>query len=307
MADKNQIMIVKTIRKRLIELLGDSKVTVTVSYTSSTDMLRLTFKKILKGAAFELPICTSMKEYLLNPETLQYIVTDALDKMPKPPKWTMETILAEIRRRYYAYRAYVDTISWDHQLRSTSNIGIGVASTDRATQAYYSICGSMTARNHDCETSDLDLFESSFERDAGLVSGGEYTRWREAGEPKRWTDPAAVTMAHLMDQGYPAHHAAAMVVNNGSPTPYVPVLAPTPDPTNWHRMFNTACPIGMSVNNQAMRYYNNDQLDEMRSLYDAGRPGSIPAPRPNTLFGLPVIWADESLPPATRTQEPTNE
>lgn len=186
MADKNQIMIVKTIRKRLIELLGDSKVTVTVSYTSASDTLRLTFKKILKGAAFELPIYTSMKEYLLNPETLQYIVTDALDKMPKPPKWTIETVLAELRRRAIEYARYTGTIPYPR--RDGVSIGVGLTSLRDATEAYYTIHGGLTARSLDFSTSDLDLFESSFERDACILSGREYTRWREAGEPKRWTD-----------------------------------------------------------------------------------------------------------------------
>lgn len=188
MATKHQIMLVKTIHRRLKELLGDNKVTVTVSYTSTSDILRITFKKVLKGAAFELPICSSLKEYTLHPEILQYIVTDALEKMPKPPKWeSISHVIAELRGRYNRYRKYLDTA--DYRTRTNAVIGAGLTSTHDATQAYYSVCGNLTARNYDCETSDLDLFESSFERDAGLASGGEYTRWREAGEPKRWTDP----------------------------------------------------------------------------------------------------------------------
>lgn len=222
MADKNQIMIVKTIRKRLIELLGDSKVTVTVSYTSASDMLRLTFKKLLKGAAFELPICTSMKEYLLNPETLQYIVTDALAKMPQPPKWTMEIVLAELRRRYEDYAAYASTIRYPH--RNAASIGVGLTSIQNATEAYYTICGGPTARRLDCSTSDLDHFESSFERDAGILSAGEYTQWREAGEPKHWTDPDSQGMF------------------------------------NWAELVQNMGPIGMSTNSQSMRYYTFNSL-----------------------------------------------
>ena len=194
MATPDQIKTVKTVRRRLTELLGDSKVTVTVSYTSASDTLRLTFKKLLKGVAFELSICASMKQYLLNPETLQYIVTDALTKMPQPPKWTMETILRELRRRYNGYRDYLDTAGYT--LRNSSVIGVGVTSIDNATKAYYSVYGSLTARFYGLEASDLDLFESSFERDAGLASGGEYTRWREAGEPKRYTDAAIMEGAN---------------------------------------------------------------------------------------------------------------
>jgi hypothetical protein len=186
MATPDQIKTVKTIRRRLTELLGDSKVTVTVSYTSASDMLRLTFKKLLKGAAFELPICTSMKQYSSNPETLQYIVTDALAKMPKPPKWSAMTLLTELRRRAMDYEGYARTVPYP--LRNAAMIGVGLTSLRDATEAYYTICGGPTARSLDFNTSDLDLFESSFERDAGILSGGEYTRWREAGEPKRWTD-----------------------------------------------------------------------------------------------------------------------
>lgn len=222
MATPDQIKTVKTIRRRLIELLGDSEVTVTVSYTSASDTLRLTFKKLLKGAAFELPICTSMKEYLLNPETLQYIVTDALGKMPQPPKWSTKTLLTELRRRYAAYCTYMEFAP--HRLRSAT-IGAHLTSAYNATQVLYSVCGGATARTFTQSSSDLDLVESMWERDAGILSGGEYTRWRKAGEPK-------------------PQYSGVAPVN----------VDPTPDPTNWDRMFDTACPIGMSVNGQAIRY-----------------------------------------------------
>lgn len=253
MATKHQIMLVKTIHRRLKELLGDNKVTVTVSYTSESDILRITFKKVLKGAAFELPICSSLKEYTLNPEILQHIVTDALEKMPKPPKWTMETVLRELRRRYNAYRDYIDTTSY--RTRTDAVIGVGLTSTHDATQAYYSICANLTARNYECHTSDLDLFESSFERDAGLASGGEYTRWRESGEPKRWTYPVdSVRSVRTMS--------------------FAEIMAGTQAANTW-----------------------TDEIPGFR-VYD-----SVADMRPDTLFGLPVIWADE-LPP---TQGSTNE
>lgn len=187
MATPDQIKTVKTIRRRLIELLGDTKVTVTVSYTSASDMLRLTFKRLLKGAAFELPICTSMKQYLLHPETLQYIVTDALAKMPQPPKWSTMTLLTELRRRYEAYCTYMD---FAPNLLRPAAIGAHFTSAYDATRVLYSVCGGATARTLTQSSSDLDLVESMWERDAGIVSNGEYTRWREAGEPKRYTDAA---------------------------------------------------------------------------------------------------------------------
>ena len=187
MATPDQIKTVKTLRRRLIELLGDSKVTVTVSYTSASDTLRLTFKKLLKGAAFELPICTTMKEYSSNPETLQYIVTDALTKMPQPPKWTITTMLTELRRRYHGYRDYTDHAP---NLLRPATIGAHLTSAYDATEVLYSVCGGATARTLTQRSSDLDLVESMWERDAGILSGGGYTRWREAGEPKRWTDAA---------------------------------------------------------------------------------------------------------------------
>lgn len=260
MATKHQIMLVKTIHRRLKELLGDNKVTVTVSYTSASDMLRITFKKVLKGAAFELPICSSLKEYTLHPEILQYIVTDALDKMPKPPKWTMETVLAELSRRRRDYEQYCYTMP--RQQHSAAMLGIGLTSLRDATEGYYTICGGPTARLLDCSTSDLDLFESSFERDAGILSGGEYTRWREAGEPKSWTAP---------DNG--VLPVTGIVRFAGGRTE--PLI-------NWEIQ------------------YGPREIAAANNWYPTS---CTSAPIPATLFGLPVIWADE-LPP---TQGSTNE
>ena len=229
MATPDQIKTVKTIRKRLTELLGDSKVTVTVSYTSSTDILRLTFKKLLKGAAFELPICTSMKEYLLNPETLQYIVTDALAKMPQPPKWSAMTLLTELRRRYDAYCTYMD---FAPNLLRPAAIGAHFTSAYDATQVLYSVCGGATARTLTQSSSDLDLVESMWERDAGIVSNGEYTRWRETGEPKRYTDAQ--------------YNGVAPAVNHRT--------------FSWAEVVQNIGPIGVTANYQPMQYYTFDSL-----------------------------------------------
>ena len=229
MATPDQIKTVKTVRRRLTELLGDSKVTVTVSYTSASDTLRLTFKKLLKGAAFELPICTTMKQYLLNPETLQYIVTGALTKMPKPPKWSAMTLLTELRRRYEAYCTYMD---FAPNLLRPAAIGAHFTSAYNATDVLYSICGGATARTLTQRSSDLDLVESMWERDAGILSNGEYTRWREAGEPKRYTDAQNTPVAPAISQGT----------------------------FSWAEMMQNIGPIGMTINNQPMRYYTFDSL-----------------------------------------------
>lgn len=229
MATPDQIKTVKTIRRRLIELLGDTKVTVTVSYTSASDTLRLTFKRLLKGAAFELPICTTMKQYSSNPETLQYIVTDALAKMPQPPKWSTMTLLTELRRRYEAYRTYMD---FAPNLLRPAMVGAHFTSAYDATQVLYSVCGGATARSLTQSSSDLDLVESMWERDAGIVSNGEYTRWREAGEPKRWTDAQNTPVAPAISQGT----------------------------FSWAEVMQNIGPIGVTTINQPMRYYTFDSL-----------------------------------------------
>lgn len=182
MAHANQIMLVKTIKRRLNELLSDTGIKTVVKYTSADDMLTVTFRKISKGSAKLLDRKTTLQEYLLGTDILSSLTSEAIEAFK--PRWTAQSLANELSDRVDRY----DTWNGRAASRDRYPFGFVVTYESRTSSGcYYSICASTGGSSRffsPRETSTLEEVEQQFEQHAGEATHCEYTRWRASGEPK---------------------------------------------------------------------------------------------------------------------------
>ena len=269
MAHANQIMLVKTIKRRLNELLSDTGIKTVVKYTSADDVLTVTFRKISKGSAQLLDRKTTLQEYLLGTDILSSLTSEAIEAFT--PRWTARTLMNELDRRVEAYAM------WNGNDGSRQTYYFGHAATingPTASGLFYSVCGDCGLRSSD-DKATLDEIEQQFEQHAGEASHGEYTRWRAAGEPKTRQPDVVVASAPPMT----FQEFLDRIPMAGPP---VPVMG-----SPWTMGISTgraSSPMPHIGNVWAYGPSHTERVSSMQQV-ELDSEG-----RPTTLMGLPIIW-----------------
>jgi hypothetical protein len=269
MATKDQIKLVKASHRRIKDLLEGTGIEARVSYTSADDTLKIVFSKRYKrlGCALEFTRCTSLREVSAYSGIIEYIIREVTHEMgPKKTYYTSpEAFCAELDSLLFAYKCATGDSRMSRCIR--------VAGKD----VHIVIHGQH--RGYDFNTSDskggrygiyplpldYEAADAYFVDLMDRCTRGGYSQWVAAGMPKRFNPVAATGTIRYADGRIEPitnwEFQGVQCTNTWIDEEHHPAQAATPDPTNWHRMFNTACPVGLLS---------------------------------NTLFGIPVVWADEA-------------